>query len=228
MNQSWFLIWKKKRYFHSTLCVFLIWSYSKIQLDHCESAQCEHFERAIYSLEKVQHTGLSLLNGINTYMFTSARHFAPQQAFYTMSYMGVLFFPEKVSIHTVMYAQVCYQVLSTYEYIKYLFFQEDFCLKLHFLLHSIFCKTPIPKECFYLCNKSYLFPSGKKITLHVLTLAGFQTKDDCCFVCQPPCAFWKSWNALNCWHKLGSWTPLLCISSCISASAWEEEHVLHI
>lgn len=34
-------------------------------------------------------------------MFTSYRHFAPQQAFYTMSHVGFVFFLKKVSVHTV-------------------------------------------------------------------------------------------------------------------------------
>lgn len=83
-------------------------------------------------------------------MFTSYRHFAPQQAFYTMSHVGFVFFPKKVSVHTVR----CLGFLSnTVPMIyKYIFSKKKKSLILHSLLHYIYIYIYLAK-----CYERMLF-----------------------------------------------------------------------
>lgn len=145
-------------------------------------------------------------------MFTSYRHFAPQQAFYTMSHVGFVFFPKKVSVHTVR----CLGFLSnTVPMIyKYIFSKKKKSLILHSLLHYIYIYIfgkMLWKNAFLWKVLSSSF-SGEKVTLGALILVHVRPKT--VVPSMSPRAFLESWVTLYCWHQWDTSTHW-CISSCI-------------
>lgn len=157
-------------------------------------------------------------------MFTSYRHFAPQQAFYTMSHVGFVFFPKKVSVHTVR----CLGFLSnTVPMIyKYIFSKKKKnLLILHSLLHYIYIYIwqNVMKECFSL-KSSFLLFFWREGNSGCLNPGACQTKD-CCSIYEPPCLFGKL-GYIVLLASMRHFNPLMYFFLHFYG-AWEEDHVLH-